>query len=237
MTTYSNSPNKAAVDSMIQKATLPIKDWKGLAALTSPIIRTGFLEIGVSWKSNPTRVMDYFRVSKMVTEDMLKLEASGHATSWCSFFAHWLLSVRGAKVLPGKTTGMDNIAISRFVDAYVPGKNTEPFKPGVYEPKPGDMYYMPYSPLAKNPHTPTDHIGFVIGRQIPGDSTSKVLTLDGNSANEMTLMPYWHKGKGGGMVCINARDEKKWIRYYIPQPDLGTVTAMPAPGCMGETQA
>ena len=230
MTIYSNSANKAAVNSMIQKATLPIKGWKGLAALQAPDHPDGFPQDGVSWKSNPTPVMEYFRALKNRDRRYAQARSQGTRDELVLVLRRWLLIVTNAKVRPDMTTGTDNIAISRFVDKYIPNKNTNPFKPGVYEPKSGDMYCMlPVSPLAKDPHTPTHHIGFVIGRQIPGDLTSKILTLDGNSANEMTLMPYWHKGKGGGMVCINAHDEKKLIAYYIPQPDLGTVTAMPMP--------
>jgi hypothetical protein len=190
----------------------------------SPILVAASGEINVSWKTNPPRVKDYFRLSAKLgvhtsPEARLEFERKTHTTSWCSFFVHWALGRAGVQPLPRQANLNVGDSISRFVDTYMTQQGKKPldFTPGKYEPQPGDMYSMPFSPLAKNPGTPVNHIGLVVGRVNPGDPKSPIRTLDGNSITASTLHQ-WLGGKGGGMVCMNLRDETPWINHYIPRP-------------------
>jgi Putative peptidoglycan binding domain len=190
-----------------------VQDFQNL--LNIPVLNVAMREVNVSWPSTPDRVKLYFRSSAMIAEDALAQEAKTHATSWCSFFVHWSLIQAGVSPLP-PMTAMKGDAIQRFIDTYISplGKTPADFVPSKYTPKPGDMYYMPFSPLALDPLTPTHHIGFVVGQESPGDPRSAVHTFDGNSTRTRTI---WFGGKGGGMVCNNTRDISS-IRHYFPLP-------------------
>jgi hypothetical protein len=146
----------------------------------STLIASGVLEIPNSLKTNPDRVLQYFKVA--TGKPYSRVQAL--QVSWCQFFAYWLLADNGFDVGPAADDGNRYGAIKQKVNQY------RAHAKGTYTPQQGDLYYAP-TRAGKDVH----HVGFIVDVRGP----NRYLVLDGNGGSIKNPATDWTY-IGGGMV-------------------------------------
>jgi peptidoglycan hydrolase-like protein with peptidoglycan-binding domain len=137
----------------------------------------------VHWAKYESRILEYFQYSAGNTFT----KQSALTISWCSYFVHWCLWK--ANMIPLPHVGGN---IPRFLKGKGGAYQEYPIFMKNYQPKPGDMYYLPNS---------NNHIGFISDVR-PAAKGYEIRSIDGNSGPKYGFSKYFDaSGKiGGGFI-------------------------------------
>jgi len=144
------------------------------------IVAFAVAEEGVNWKQNESRILEYFQSATGRTY----IKSAALTISWCTYFVMWVLRKSELDPLPAVgTPPPKDFSVGRFIKS-VDGRggagnatgthgywgvyDTHSVAANKYQPKAGDLFYLPSF---------NDHIG-IIEAVLPNGS---VLTLNGNS--------------------------------------------------------